>query len=197
MALEIRSTGLRALRDELAAMQVNVPKEMRIAAWKAQKRGRNEVSKRLAKEIRQPAKRLKGASYAKMMPQDGGFVFVIREKFRIAIKRFKPKHTKAGVTVLVRKSGASRKNIYPKGFMGGTPKTQSIKLRGVPMERKGSERYPLQTLPAVKLTQEILGIAGLVGNIAALLGLEYRKQVVERIRFLKVKLAGKLRNQKQ
>jgi hypothetical protein len=195
--IQIESKGLRALRDELAAMQVNVVKEMRIAAWKAQKRSRNEVAKRLAKEIKQPAKRLKGASYAKMMPNDGGFVFIIREKFKIAIKRFKPRHTKAGVIVLVRKAGSSRKNLYQKGFMGGSPKTQSIKLRGIPMERKGTQRYPLRTIPAIQLTKEIVGIAGMIGNISALLRLEFRKQVVERIRFLKLKLAGKLRNQKQ
>lgn len=198
MALEVKSTGLRALRDELAAMQVNVVKEMRIAAWKAQKRGRNEVAKRLAKEIRQPAKRLKGASYAKMKPADGGFDFIIRGAFRIAMKRFKPKHLKNGVVVNVVKTGSrQRRHLYKRGFLGGSPKKPSAKLNGNPMQRTGDARLPIKRVPAAILVAEIRGAVGVIGGISSLLKTEYRKQVVERIRFLKVKLAGKLRNQKQ
>lgn len=195
--IKIESGGLKILEAELAAMPVVLKKEMRIAAWKAQKRGRNEVARRIAKDIKQPAKRLKGASYAKMLPEGKGFMFIIRAIFRIAIKRFKPKHTKAGVTVSIRKQGSSRKEVYPKGFMGGTHKTQSVKLRGTPMERKGKERYPIRAIPAINLTQEIRNAAGMVGDIAGMLRDEYQKQVVERIRFIKVKLSGKLRNQKK
>jgi hypothetical protein len=196
--IQIESKGLRALRDELAAMQVNVTKEMRIAAWKAQKRGRAEVAKRLSKVIKQPAKRLKGASYAKMMPNDGGFIFVIREKFKIAIKRFKPRHTKAGVTVNVRRSGTHGERVaYRKAFLGGKPGKPSPKLHGAPMERVGESRYPLRTVPAIGLVAEISVIPGVIGGVGVLLKDEFRKQVRERIRFLKVKLAGKLRNQKQ
>lgn len=179
-------------------MQVNVPKEMRIAAWKAQKRGRSEVAKRLSKVIKQPAKRLRGASYAKMLPDDNGFIFIVREKFRVALKRFKPSHTKAGVVVGVLKSekGKSRR-VYGKAFLGGKPGKPSPKLHGAPMERTGETRKPLRTVPAIRVVDEVRGIAGMVSSIGDTLGDEFRKQVVERIRFLKVKLAGKLRNQKQ
>ena len=195
--IRIDSSGLRALRDELAAMQVNVTKEMRTAAWKAQKRGRNEVAKRLSKEIRQPAKRLKGASYAKMRGDDG-FIFVIRSEFKIAMKRFRPRHTKAGVIVNVVRTGSKqRRHLYYKGFLGGKPGKPSPKLNGNPMQRTGDTRYPIKRVPAAVLVAEIRGVPGLIGNIGDLLGLEYRKQVIERIRFLKVKLAGKLRNQKK
>jgi hypothetical protein len=195
--IKIESTGLRVLRDELAAMQVNVVKEMRIAAWKAQKRGRAEVAKRLSKIIKQPAKRLKGASYAKMLPNDGGFKFIIREAFKIAIKRFKPKHTKNGVTVKVINAGnRSERRLYRNAFIGGKPGKPSPKLNGNPVERVGKNKYPLRTIPAIGLVAEISVIPGVIGGIGVLLKDEFRKQVRERIRFLKVKLAGKLRNQK-
>ena len=196
--IKIESSGLRILRDELAAMPVSVTKEMRIAAWKAGKKGRAIVATKLATVIKQPAKRLKGASYTKMLPDDGGFVFIIREKFRIAMKRFRPTHTKAGVLVGVLKSekGKSRR-VYRKAFMGGKPGKKSPKLHGAPMERVGEDRKPLKTVPAIRVVDEVRDIAGMVGDISGLLRDEFRKQVRERIRFLKVKLAGKLRNQKQ
>lgn len=196
--IQIESKGLRALRDELAAMQVNVVKEMRIAAWKAQKRGRNEVAKRLSKEIRQPAKRLKGASYAKMLPNDGGFVFIIRGAFRIALKRFKPRQLRDGIVVNVVKTGAKQKrHLYKKGFLGGSPKKPSAKLNGNPMARVGDSRLPIKRVPAIVLVAEVRNAVGVIGGLTHVLKTEFRKQVVERIRFLKVKLAGKLRNQKQ
>jgi hypothetical protein len=196
--IKIESTGLRALRDELAAMQVNVKKEMRIAAWQTQKKGRAKVATKLAAFIKQPAKRLKGASYAKMLPDDGGFVFVVREKFRIALKRFRPAHTKAGIVVGVLKSekGKSRR-VYGKGFLGGKPGKKSPKLHGAPMERTGEKRKPLRTIPAIRVVDEVRGVTGMVKSIGALLRDEFRANVVKRIRFLKLKLAGKLRNQKQ
>ena len=179
-------------------MQVNVTKEMRIAAWKTQKKGRAKVATQLAAVIKQPAKRLKGASYAKMLPDDNGFVFVVREKFRVALKRFRPTHTKAGVVVGVLKSekGKSRR-VYGKGFLGGKPRKPSPKLHGAPMQRAGKARKPLQTIPAIRIVDEVRGIAGMVSSIGSMLGSEFRTQIVERIRFLKLKLAGKLRNQKQ
>jgi hypothetical protein len=196
--IKIESTGLRALRDELAAMPVNVTKEMRIAAWHAQKTGRAKVATQLATVIKQPAKRLKGASYAKMLPDDNGFVFIVREKFRIALKRFKPSHTKAGVVVGVLKSekGKSRR-VYGKGFLGGKPGKKSAKLNGAPMERTGEKRKPLRTIPAIRIVDEVRSVTGMVQSLGALLREEFRANVVKRIRFLKLKLAGKLRNQKQ
>ena len=195
--IKIESTGLRALRDELAAMPVNVVKEMRIAAWKAQKEGRAKVATKLATVIKQPAKRLKGASYAKMLPDDGGFIFVVREKFRIALKRFKPTHTKAGVVVGVLKSekGKSRR-VYGKAFLGGKPGKKSPKLNGAPMERVGKDRKPLKTVPAIRVVDEVRGISGMVGEIGETLKAVFRAEVVKRIRYIKLKLAGKLRNQK-
>lgn len=195
--IKVESTGLRVFRDELAAMQVNVKKEMRIAAWQAGKKGRAIVATKLATVVNQPAKRLKGASYTKMLPDDNGFMFIIREVFRIALKRFKPTHTKAGVVVRVLKSekGKSRR-AYNKGFMGGKPGKLSQKLHGAPMERVGEDRKPLRTIPAIRVVDEVRGISGMVGDISGLLRDKFRAEVVERIRFLKVKLAGKLRNQK-
>jgi hypothetical protein len=195
--IQIDSKGLRALRDELAAMPVNVAKEMRIAAWSAQKKGRAKVAAELAKTIKQPIKKLKGASYAKMMQDDSGFVFVVREKFRIALKRFKPTHTKDGVIVGVLKSekGKSRRK-YSKAFLGSKPGKPSPKLRGNPMERIGDKRKPLRTIPAIRVVDEVRGIYGMVNRIGETLKVVFRAEVVERIRFLKLKLAGKLRNQK-
>ncbi len=195
--IKIKSTGLRALRNQLAAMPVDVPKEMRIAAWKAQKRGRSEVAKRLSKVIKQPAKRLKGASYAKMLPKDQGFIFVIRAAFKIAMKAFKPRHLKNGVQVNVLKTESrERRHLYTRAFLGGKPGKPSPKLNGNPMQRTGDERYPIKRVPAAVVVTEIRGVIGLTGGLMHILQDEYRKQVQERIRFLKLKLAGKLRNQK-
>jgi hypothetical protein len=204
--IDVKTDGLRHLRDVLAEMQVNVKKEMRVAAWKAQKRGRTEVAKELAKTIRQPAKLLKKASYGKMV--DEGFVFVIRGNFRIALKKFRPRHIKTGVTanvtkgtVAVTQTGRARRfktaNNYPGAFMGPRPGVPAAKLHGHPMYREGKKRLPIRRVPAVNLTTTIAALNWMPPRLAQLLRLELFKQVKERIRFLKVKIAGKLRNQKQ
>jgi hypothetical protein len=133
-----------------------------------------------------------------MLPNDGGFVFVVREKFRIALKRFKPTHTKEGVVVGVLKSekGKSRRK-YNKAFLGGKPGKPSVKLHGAPMERVGEKRKPLRTIPAIRVVDEVRGISGMVREIGQTLKVIFRDEVAKRIRFLKLKLAGKLRNQKQ
>lgn len=185
--------GLRGLRDALASMEVDVPKEMAIAGKKASKRGRSIAAKQAGKVIAQPQKVLRSAT---RYGRDGeAFTVRIRKKFRISMRRFKPKQTRAGVIVQTGK-GSGGKSVIAGAFMGPRPGVVAVKLRGQVMQRAGQSRYPIEAVRAVAVTERLLENYGIVENIAQDITAEYGKQIRERIRFLKVKMAGKLRNQK-
>jgi hypothetical protein len=202
--IKVEVGGLRALREELAVMGQNVTKEVRVAAWKTQKKGRMEIARNISSVIKRPAKFFKKASYSKMLPD--GFFIAIRGEFRIALKHFSPKHIKPGISVNVnrgtvyidngRKKRTGGKQVIAGGFMGPKPGIPTAKFRGVPMQRKGSGRLPIQAIPAVHLTSTLQNIDWFTPKMADVLKVEFVKQIRERIRFLKVKMAGKLRNQK-
>jgi hypothetical protein len=202
--IKVQSSGLRALRDELASMGQNVTKEVRVAAWKTQKKGRREIAKQIAKIIKKPVKYFQKASYSKMLPD--GFFIAIRGEFKMAIKYFKPRHVKAGVVADItrssvfidngRKKRTSGKRVFEGGFMGPRPGVLAPKLRGIAARRKGTNRFPIQALPAIHLTSTLKNVDYFTPKVVSDLRVEFIKQVKERIRFLKVKMAGKLRNQK-
>jgi hypothetical protein len=55
----------------------------------------------------------------------------------------------------------------------------------------------LKTVPAIRVVDEVRGISGMVGEIGQTLKGIFREEVAKRIRYIKLKLTGKLRNQKQ
>lgn len=203
----IQVTGfdaLRDLRDQLGAMQENVTKEIRVAAWRAQKRIRGQIAKELAKIVNQPRKVLLKATYSKIKP-DGSFLIVIRGVFAVAVKRFRPKHTKAGVVAKTGKKAVYQnpftgkvqtadtgKQVFPGGFMGPRPGVPAGKLRGVPVRRAGSRRLPIQAIPAINIVLTIHQNPDKLPQIIKLAQAEFEKQVRERIRFLTVKKQKKL-----
>jgi len=164
--IKVEVGGIRALREELAVMGQNVTKEVRVAAWKTQKKGRMEIARNISSVIKRPAKFFKKASYSKMLPD--GFFIAIRGEFRIALKHFNPKHIKPGISVNVnrgtvyidngRKKRTGGKQVIAGGFMGPKPGIPTAKFRGVPMQRKGSGRLPIQAIPAVHLTSTLQNI---------------------------------------
>jgi hypothetical protein len=185
--------GLRGLRDALASMEVDVPKEMAIAGKKASKRGRGIAAKQAAKVIAQPQKVLRAAT---RYGRDGeAFTVRVKKKFRISMRRFNPKQTRAGVVVRTGK-GSGGKAVIAGAFMGPRPGVVAVKLRGQVMQRAGQSRYPIEAVRAVAVTERLLENYGIVENIAQDITADYGKQIRERIRFLKVKMAGKLRNQR-
>lgn len=191
--------SLRDLRDQIGAMQENVTKEIRVAAWRAQKRIRGQIATELTKIVNQPRKVLIKATYSKIKP-NGDFVIVIRGVFAIAVKRFKPKQTKAGVVAKTGKkivyqnpftgkmqTSDTGKQTFPGGFMGPKPGVISPKLRGVPVRRVGSKRLPIQAIPAVNVVLTIHQNPDKLPKIIKLAQAEFEKQVRERIRFLTLK----------
>lgn len=203
----IQVTGfasLRDLRDQLGAMQENVTKEIRVAAWRAQKRIRGQIASELTKIINQPRKLMIKATYSKIKP-DGSFIIVIRKEFAIAVKKFRPKHVKAGVVAKTGKkvvyqnpftgkvqTSDTGKQTFPGGFMGPRPGVPATKLRGTPVRRVGSKRKPIQAIPAINVVLTIHQNPDKLPKIIKLAQAEFEKQVRERIRFLTVKKQKKL-----
>lgn len=202
--VKVDAPGLRDLRDRLAAMQVDVKKEVRIASWKAQKRIRSLIAGLLSKNvINQPKKVTSKAVYSKM--RDDGFLIVIRGNFSVAIKRFKPKQNKKGVTAKTGKKTVKQnpftgkiatestgKEFFPSAFMGPKPGTSSIKLRGAVVKRKTKARLPIQSVPAVNVVLSLKNVEGTVEKLVAMSQEEIVKQVKERIRFLTLKQQKRL-----
>lgn len=186
--------GLRILRDQLAEMQVDVPREIAIAGTKTVKKGRSLVAKRIAQVVRLPQGQLKKATRYKVFSTY--FVLRIRGQFQIAIRRFRPRHTRQGVVVSTRRTGGG-KEVYSDAFMGPRPGVPATKLRGNPVRRKTAERLPIQALPAVRVVQVVREAQAVLDSMGDDLRSEYEKQIRERIRFQNLKLAGKLRNQKR
>jgi hypothetical protein len=188
--------GLRGLRDALASMEVDVPKEMAIAGKKASKRGRGIAAKQAAKVIAQPQKVLRSAT---RYGRDGeAFTVRVKKKFRISMRRFKPKQIEAGVVVQTGK-GSRGKSVIIGAFMG--PRIlyggrAAVKLNGQVVQRVSKARLPIEAVRAVVVTEKLLENYGIIENISQDITADYGKQIRERIRFLKVKMAGKLRNQK-
>jgi hypothetical protein len=202
--VEVKADGMRELRDRLAAMDANVTKEVRIAYWKAQKRIRSLIAGLISKNvINQPKKVCQKAVYSKM--RDDGFVVVIRGEFSIAIKRFKPKQNKQGVTAKTGKKVVKQdprtgkkdtlnngKEFYKSAFMGPRPGVQSTKLKGAVVQRVGKARMPIKAVSAVNVVLSLKNVEGTIEKLMALSKDEAVKQVRERIRFLTVKKQGKL-----
>ena len=196
--------ALRDLRDQIGAMQENVTKEIRVAAWRAQKRIRGQIAKELTTIVNQPRKLLIKATYSKIKP-DGSFIVVIRGEFAVAIKRFKPKHVKQGVVAKTGKktvyqnpftgkvqTADTGKVTFDGGFMGPKPGVPAAKLRGVPARRKGSRRLPIEAIPAVNIVLTIYQNQTMLPQLLKLTKAEFEKQVRERIRFLTLKKQKKL-----
>lgn len=196
--------AIRDLRDQLGAMQENVTKEIRVAAWRAQKRIRGQIATELAKIVNQPRKVMIKATYSKIRP-DGSFFIIIRGTFAIAIKRFKPKHSKAGVVAKTGKKTVVQnpftgkisvsdtgKQVFPLGFMGPKPGVMAVKLRGAPVRRKGSNRLPIEAIPAINVVLTIKANDSAMPKIIRLAQAEFEKQVRERMRFLTLKRQKRL-----
>lgn len=202
--VKVEAKGIRELRDRLAAMQVDVKKEVRIASWKAQKRIRSLIAGLISKNVvNQPKKVTSKAVYSKM--RDDGFLIVIRGNFSVSIKRFKPKQNKKGVTAKTGKKTVKQnpftgkvdtvstgKEFFPSAFMGPRPGVSSTKLRGAVVQRKSKSRLPIGAVPAVNIVLSLKNVEGTVEKLVAMSQDELVKQVKERIRFLTLKQQKKL-----
>lgn len=202
--VNVEAKGIRELRDRLAAMQVDVKKEVRIASWKAQKRIRSLIAGLISKNVvNQPKKVTSKAVYSKM--RDDGFLIVIRGNFSVSIKRFKPKQNKKGVTAKTGKKTVKQnpftgkvdtvstgKEFFPSAFMGPRPGVSSTKLRGAVVQRKSKSRLPIGAVPAVNIVLSLKNVEGTVQKLVAMSQDELVKQVKERIRFLTLKQQKKL-----
>ena len=202
--VNVEAKGIRELRDRLAAMQVDVKKEVRIASWKAQKRIRSLIAGLISKNVvNQPKKVTSKAVYSKM--RDDGFLIVIRGNYSVSIKRFKPKQNKKGVTAKTGKKTVKQnpftgkvdtvstgKEFFPSAFMGPRPGVSATKLRGAVVQRKSKSRLPIGAVPAVNIVLSLKNVEGTVQKLVAMSQDELVKQVKERIRFLTLKQQKKL-----
>lgn len=203
--IQVDTQDFAVLRNRLIAMQENMTKEIRVAAWKAQKRIRGQIASELTKIINQPRKVLIKATYSKIAKTGSSFAVHIRGEFAIAIKRFKPKHVKQGVVAQTGRKTVHQNPVtgqvqpadtgkvtFAGGFMGTRPGVTSIKLRGTPVRRKGKKRLPIQAIPAVNIVLTVHQNPEMLPHIVEMTKAEFEKQVRERIRFLTLKKQKKL-----
>ena len=189
--------GLRSLRQAMSELEANMPKEMKTATSKTIRRGKSITAKKLSRIIKAKQKILRAVGRGKREGQQA--FFILSGNFRISWKWFKPVQTKSGVTVKATRVPLSPQTVAQlnKAFMGPRPGVVAVKLRGQVMRRKAVSGRAINAVPAMVPVEMLRQNPAMVDEIVADLTAEYEKQLRERIRFLKVKMAGKLRNQKQ
>jgi hypothetical protein len=168
-------------------------KEMKIVVSKTGKQARIPIAKGLGKIVKVKQKFLKKVTRAEQTNE--GAVLVLRGKFRVAIKWFKPRQTKKGITVKPYKM-ASRANAarqYDRGFMGPRPGVPTATLRGQAVYRTTAARSPIAAIPAVVPVADLKEHPGLLEGIVQDVSGELANQIRLRIRYLTRKAAGTLR----
>lgn len=197
----IQIRGMAEMREMLAKMQEDVPREIAIAASKTGKKAINQIGKVASKIVAMPAKRLKKVAYYKANSR--GVLVRIRGVFNVALKHFKPNQNKTGTTARVSRGGGvahnrsnrPMPNAVPGAFMGSRPGRTTVKLRGQVMQRKGKQRLPIEAVQAMNLANSLRknnAVNAIIDGVKD----EFVKQVKERIRFLMVKKQRRLTWQK-
>jgi hypothetical protein len=125
----------------LKALVKNIPKELAIVSGKAAKRGKTFIAAAVITELNTTQKVVKQHITVKTKVQETGASVSLDESKRLSLRHFKAKHTKAGVTYKISKTGG--KKTLPGGFMGPRPGTLATKLNGGVFRRVGKKRLPI------------------------------------------------------
>lgn len=190
--------------DQLAAtlktVSDNIIKEMGIATWETAKVSKAIIAKDVTNQIR-----VKQSDVKKVIKQKRNYtqaIVTLKKSSRFPLKRFSPRQTKAGVTYRISKSG--KRELLPGGFMGPKPGVLAPKLHGHVWIRKGylapgasgprmrggaRMREPIY-IPRGPSPLGVVLKGERLKPITIEMKAELRKQVIDRIRYLRLKKAG-------
>lgn len=187
ISVSITSTGVGELVQQLGAVAKNIRKEIGVATWAAQKKGKRLIAREVVKEINLPQKTVMKAIVGKRF-SDGSAMVMLSKERRLSLKHFKPKQNKVGVTVKVNRN---RTTVIPHAFMGPRPGAIARKLHGHVAVRSGSSRKPLRFLKGIS-PYGFVKKSGLVMPISDQIQAFFLAELQDRLRYLKLKASGGL-----
>lgn len=163
----------------------NLEKEVNIAAWKTARKGKSVIAKQVTNELAATQKVVKqqinterGKTYAAVS---------LRKSGRIPLRDFGARQTKVGVSYRISKSQGRK--ILPGAFQGPRPGLMKASWKGNAFRRVGKQR-----LPIVKLKGPSPWGVHLFQNQQRKtrdeLSSEFLKQLLERIRYNRLKQSG-------
>lgn len=174
------------LVKNLGNLANNLPKQLGIVSSKVSRKTKSLIAKDISKTVAVKQKDVKKQIITRKKGKTTRIV-ELKKSVRIPLKNFGARQTKKGVSYRIDKR-ESRKKL-PGAFTGPRPGVTSVKLGGHVYRRRGKSRLPIQKLfgPSpwgvfVKNSRE--------KPIKIEVNLELKKQLAERIRYLKLKKAG-------
>lgn len=176
----------RDLSQALGNVVDNLPKEMRIVSWKTAKKTTSFIAKAVTSELSVAQRVIKKQMTQKRVGKTGAEV-VLKKSNRISLKDFKARQIKKGVSYKISKS-KGRKTIAG-AFRGPRPGVIAQKLNGHVFKRIGATRNPIQKLYGPS-PWGVFAINKMQAQTTPKVNLELRKQMLERLRFKKLKKAG-------
>lgn len=185
------SVRANRLIKELESISLNAGKELGTVSHKAGAFTEKAIAKEVASEIAIKQKDVKRHTYVRKL-RPAGAVVTVEKTNRIPLKRFKPRQTKAGVTYRIKKTG--KRELIPGAFMGPRPGLSTVKFYGHPFIRKTKTRLPIAKVsggPSVAGVMTSRGPAR-AKKIIQMARKRLRYEMVRRIRFRRLKLAGKI-----
>lgn len=184
--IEIRAEkSTEQLVKDLGNVAKNLTKELGIVAWKTAKATERSAAKQITTELATTQREVK--KHITKKRRDTESEVTVSKSKRISLKEFKPRQTKAGVSYRISKS--TGRNRVDGAFMGPSPKASALKLKGHVWKRKGKARLPIQKLMGPS-PWGVLVSGDRVQNVTEETRGELRKQLQDRIRYLRLKQSG-------
>ena len=176
--------SIRELQRELVEWGKRLRKELAIATNKAAKKTQRSIAKQIVQELAVTQKvvrdKTRVAKKAKATDPMPTAVIVLQQTNRIPLKEFRPRQTKKGVTYKVSKT-KGRKTI-PGGFIvdayGGHVYKRPNAARATGKRKKGPSPWGVFVKRGLRIPTIVSAKK------------ELRKQILERVRFLKLKRSG-------
>lgn len=187
-AISMKTVGFDALVKTLEDVSENITKELKAVSSKVGTKGKSVFSKEVSRNIAVKQSDVKRHVTVKKLGW-GGVEITLEKTNRIPLKRFKPRQTKAGISYKIDKNGPRK--VIPGGFMGPNPTVSTVKFYGHPFIRKGKSRLPIAKIAGgPSAAGAIDNHPSRIKSIKRQLSREVRKQLVRRIKYRRLKIAG-------
>ena len=145
ISVEMDGNRINRLLKELESVSENIGKELGVVSHKAGKYVESVMAKEVSSNIAIRQKDVKRDIYVRKLRPAGAEV-TLQKKNRFPLKRFRPRHTKAGVTYKIDKN--KPRQLIPGAFTGPRPGLQTVKFYGHAFKRKDPGQK--KRLPIIK-----------------------------------------------
>lgn len=177
---KVESALLNIVDGEIAGFK----KQLAIAVGKTAKKTESHMAKQVVKTINVAQKSVKNLLAIKKSPSTASATVELSKSRRLYLKDFRPTQTKKGVTYRISKMQKGRNRI-PNAFIvpkfDGQVFVRDGKSRGPIKRKRGPSPYGVFTLNGYEKPTKQQALE------------ELRKQVLDRVRFLKLKREGKIK----